>query len=174
MARITGELDLSQIPDEQYKSDLDLRVAVVREGSVLGSAVLKARSAKQRRLPFEVEFEPPILPGTRLPCPVVLVAGPNVADRELLGIDTVKQVVELAHVKERGAAKTAATRNAELKIGRIAVEPLVHLDARAGRADPARQLLAGGEVVLDDGDARHAVHYRAAGLGGVRKISSAA
>ncbi len=126
MARITGELDLSQIPDEQYKSDLDLRVAVVREGSVLGSAVLKARSAKQRRLPFEVEFEPPILPGTRLPCPVVLVAGPNVADRELLGIDTVKQVVELGHVKERGTAKAAAVRSAELKLGRIAVEPAIY------------------------------------------------
>ena len=126
MARITGELDLSQIPDEQYKSDLDLRVAVVREGSVLGSAVLKAGSAKQRRLPFAVEFEPPILPGARLPCPVILVAGPNVADRELLGIDTVKHVVELGHVKERGTAKTAAAKSAELKIGRIAVEPAIY------------------------------------------------
>lgn len=126
MARITGELDLSQIPDEQYKPDLDLRVAVVREGSVLGSTVLKAGGAKQRRLPFEVEFEPPVLPGARLPCPVVLVAGPNLADREFLSIDTVRQVVELAHVKERGTAKTAAVRSAELKIGRIAVEPAIY------------------------------------------------
>jgi hypothetical protein len=30
MARITGEVDPGQIPDEQYRSDLDLRVAAVR------------------------------------------------------------------------------------------------------------------------------------------------
>ena len=30
MARITGELDLGRIPDEQYNSELDLRVAALR------------------------------------------------------------------------------------------------------------------------------------------------
>jgi hypothetical protein len=126
MARISGELDLSQIPDEQYQSDLDLRVAVVREGSVLGSTVLKAGSAKQRRLPFEVEFEPPLLPGGRLPCPVVLFAGPDMPDREFLSIDTVRQVVEFGEVKGRSAAKASAPRTAELKLGQIVVEPAVY------------------------------------------------
>ena len=62
MTKIVGELDLSQIPDAQYKPELELRVAVVREDSVLGSVVLKPAGAKQRRLPFEVEFTPPLLP----------------------------------------------------------------------------------------------------------------
>src|SRR5690348_4157252 len=110
MARIAGELDLGQIPDEQYTSDLDLRVAVVREDKILGSSILKAGAARQKRLPFEVEFEPPLLPGARLPCPVTLVAGPNVADRELLALDTVRHVVEFGPVKEHSTVKAATSR----------------------------------------------------------------
>ena len=41
MAVLTGELDFSQVAKEDFKSDLDLRVAVVRDGKVLGSAELK-------------------------------------------------------------------------------------------------------------------------------------
>jgi len=126
MARITCELDLGQIPDEQYTSDLDLRVAVVREGSILGSSVLKAGAARQKRVPFEVEFEPPLLPGARLPCPVTLLVGPNLADRELLAIDTVRQVVEFDYAKGHSGAKTAPAKVAELKMGRIAVEPAIY------------------------------------------------
>lgn len=129
MARIVGELDLGQVPDEQYRSDMDLRVAVVREGDVLGSTVVRAGSAKQRRLPFTVEFEPPVLPGASLPCPVVLLAGPNATDRELLGIDTVRQVVDLAPSRQRGNARAATIRSAagaDLKVGRIAVDPALY------------------------------------------------
>jgi len=126
MVRITGELDLSQIPDEQYKSDLDLRVAVVREGTVLGSSTLKAGTARQKRFPFEIEFEPPVLPGGHLPCPVTFVAGPNLADNELLAIDTVRHVVEFDYAKGRSGAKPAAAKIAELKLGRIAIEPAIY------------------------------------------------
>jgi hypothetical protein len=66
MARISGKLDLGQVSDEQYKPDLDLRMAVVREGSILGSTTLKAGEASQKRLLFVIEFEPPILPGAHL------------------------------------------------------------------------------------------------------------
>ena len=60
MARITGELDPRRVPDEQHKSDLGLRVAIVREGSAPGSTVPKTAGARQQRSPFEMEFEPPI------------------------------------------------------------------------------------------------------------------
>lgn len=130
MAKIVGELDLGQVPDEQYNPDMDLRVAVVRDDKILGSSVLKAGAARQRRLPFEVEFEPPVLPGARLPCPVTLLVGPNVADRELLAIDSVKHVVEFGHDKPdtsaRASAKPAAVKSADLKLGRIAVAAAIY------------------------------------------------
>lgn len=126
MTKIVGELDLSQIPDAQYKPELELRVAVVREDSVLGSVVLKPAGAKQRRLPFEVEFTPPLLPGARRPCPVVLLAGPNLADREFLALDTVRHVVDLGAAPERAAARAAAATTAPLKIGAVAVDASIY------------------------------------------------
>ena len=37
MTKIVGELDLSQIPETEYKPELELRVAVVREDGILDS-----------------------------------------------------------------------------------------------------------------------------------------
>ncbi len=140
MIGITGELDLSQVSDEQLTTDLDLRVAVVRDGNVLASTALKAGSARQKRLAFEIEFEPPFLPGASRPCPVTLLVGPNVVDRELLAIDTVRQVIDFEAVKERATDKAAASRPAEaraatkatasktteLKLGRIVIDPSIY------------------------------------------------
>lgn len=95
MSEITGAIDLSKIPEEEFDPDLDLRAAVVREGAVLGSTVVKAGNRREP-LRFAVQFEAPLLPGAALPCPVRLVIGPNVGDLELLGIDTLNHVVDLA------------------------------------------------------------------------------
>ncbi len=54
MAGITGELDPRQVPNEQYKADLDPCIAIVREGSAPGSTA----DARRRRSPFQMEFEP--------------------------------------------------------------------------------------------------------------------
>lgn len=62
MARITGELDPRRVPHEPYKSDLDLRAAIVREGSAPGSIVPRIAGARPRRSPFEMEFAPLIRP----------------------------------------------------------------------------------------------------------------
>jgi hypothetical protein len=128
MTKVSGELDLSKIPKENFNADLALRIAAVREGQVLGSTVVKPTAARGR-VPFEVAFDTPILPGGRIPCPVVLVVGPNVADRELLGLETVSQVVDLAPRQVRGAkgkvAKASAT--AAVKVGSILVEPHIYL-----------------------------------------------
>jgi hypothetical protein len=47
--KIIGEVDLSKISKEDFKEDTDLRVAVVREGSILGSVVLKSSEVKEQR-----------------------------------------------------------------------------------------------------------------------------
>jgi hypothetical protein len=124
MAKISGELDFSQVQPEDFKPDLPARVAVVREGQVLGSTVVTPAKARER-LPFEVEFEPPILPGNRFPCPVILVVGPNVADDVLLGLDTLRHVVELAppRTKRPKSEKAAAI---SVSVGRLAVEASVY------------------------------------------------
>lgn len=95
MSEITGAIDLSKIPEEEFDPDLDLRAAVVRDGAVLGSTVVKAGNRREP-LRFAVQFEAPLPPGATLPCPVRLVIGPNVGDLELLGIDTLSHVVDLA------------------------------------------------------------------------------
>ncbi|MBS0610256.1 MAG: hypothetical protein JSS19_13015, partial [Proteobacteria bacterium] len=119
MIKIFGELDLSQIADEQFQPGMELRVAVAHEGRILGATVVKPREAKERRLPFELAFVPPVLPGAGRPCPVVFLAGPNVSDRELLALDTVRQVVDPAAPREPGTAKAAATEVAQLKLGSV-------------------------------------------------------
>ena len=50
--KIIGDVDLSQISQDDFKQDVDLRVAVVREGNVLGSSILKPSESKERRLHF--------------------------------------------------------------------------------------------------------------------------
>ncbi len=127
-ARISGELDFSQIPEGTFNESLELRAAVVREGKVLGSTVLKAAKDTARRIPFDVEFDAPILPGARLPCPVILVVGPNVTDRELLGLETLTHQVDLAP-RKTDARKGAAAPSAELpsvKLGRLVVDPIIY------------------------------------------------
>jgi hypothetical protein len=49
----------------------------------------------------------------------------------------------------------ALTRNGCLGI--VAAEPLVHFDAGPRGFDPRTQLIAGRQIVLDDGDFGHAV-----------------
>ena len=95
MSEITGAIDLSKIPEDEFDPELDLRVAVVREGAVLGSTVVKAGNRREP-LRFAVQFEAPLLPGATLPCPVRLLIGPDVSDLELMGIDTLSHVVDLA------------------------------------------------------------------------------
>jgi hypothetical protein len=127
MVKIIGEVDLSQVSQEDFNPDLNLRAAVVREGSVLGSVVLKPAEAKERRLKFEVQFDPPIFPGGRLPCPVTLLIGPAVSDRELLGLDTVRQVVELVSAKKQPTNPKGATADIPaVNLGRIVVAPAIY------------------------------------------------
>ncbi|KQV87892.1 hypothetical protein ASD15_27995 [Massilia sp. Root351] len=95
MSEITGAIDLSKIPEDEFDPELDLRVAVVRDGAVLGSTVVKAGNRREP-VRFAVQFEAPLLPGATLPCPVRLLAGPDLDDMELMGIDTLSHVVDLA------------------------------------------------------------------------------
>src|SRR5262249_28650148 len=102
MANITGVLDLSQIPQDQFDPQFELRVAVVRDATVLGSATLSPR-ARARQVSFQVTFEPPVLSPSRLPCPIVLLIGPNVGDLELQSLETLRHEVDL-RAKPSGAA----------------------------------------------------------------------
>src|SRR5689334_19204091 len=95
MSEITGAIDLSKIPEDEFDPELELRVAVVRDGAVLGSTVVQAGNRREP-VRFAVQFEAPLLPGATLPCPVRLLIGPNVGDMELLGIDTLSHMVDLA------------------------------------------------------------------------------
>jgi hypothetical protein len=62
----------------------------------------------------------------------------------------------------------------ERRLGAVAVEPLVHLHLRPRSADPSRELVAGGQVVLDHGDTGHADDYGMRYARPARKISSGA
>jgi hypothetical protein len=93
MATITGELDLSGISKDDFSKDLGLRVAVVRGGKVLGSTDLKPPAETAKRVSFEVEFKPILNPGVSVPCGVIVVVGPQVSDRELMAVDTLKHTV---------------------------------------------------------------------------------
>ena len=50
MASITGVLDLSQIPQDQFDTQFEFRAAVVRNGAVLGSATLSPRARARQNL----------------------------------------------------------------------------------------------------------------------------
>src|SRR5262245_13326551 len=121
MMEIHGDLDLTGIPEDQFDPEMELRAAVVREGAVLGSTVLKAGNTK-KRLPFAVQFEPPILPGARLPCPVRLVIGPNLADAELLSLDTLSIDVDLT-APDKPGGPGARLAEAKLSAGTLALNP---------------------------------------------------
>lgn len=124
MAVINGELDLSQVSKTDFKSDLDLRVAVVREGKILGSSVVKAPSSAAQRAAFAVEFQPIGV----IPCPVILVIGPNVADREFLGMDAVKRVVDVAApAGQPGGKAKAADLAAKIDIGAVPIDPSIYI-----------------------------------------------
>ncbi len=122
--KVTGEVDFSRIPKEMFQAELVARVAVVREGEILASATVKPSLEKPQ--PFQVEFAAPVPPGARLPCPVTLVVGPNVADADLLGLDAVRREIDLAPAPERPTAKRAAAAEAAVKVGRLIVEPAVY------------------------------------------------
>ena len=131
--KIIGDVDLSQISQEDFKEDVDLRVAVVREGNVLGSAILKPSDAKERRLKYEVEFNASILPFGRYPCPVTVIIGPAVSDRELFQLQTASMVVDLAMPDSKKLANAKAAKedvvnfSLEKQIGSIVVEPAIYL-----------------------------------------------
>src|SRR5688572_9736153 len=140
MSKISGELDLSQVEDVDLLNEIETKVLVVQDDQVLGSAVLKPEPGA-RSIPFEVEFAVPILPGFRRPCPVVLIVGPNVADHDLLSLDTFTQVVELSprgqgggrkekaaaepRGESEGATALATYEIADVKLGRLLIDPLI-------------------------------------------------
>ncbi len=126
MTIINGELDLSGIPENQFDPAMELRAVVVRDGEVLGSTVLTAGNIK-KRLPFAVQFDPPILPGGRFPCPVRLLVGPNIVDFELLSLDTLSFDVDLKpHDQDKAGAKLAA-ESAKFSVGTLVLNPELYL-----------------------------------------------
>src|SRR6516165_8156591 len=118
MASITGILDLSQIPQDQFDPQFEFRAAVVRNGAVLGSATLTPR-ARARQISFQVSFDPPTLPSARLACPVVLLVGPNVGDEELQSLETLRFEVDLR-------AKPAAAEGDTFDVGRLQVSAALY------------------------------------------------
>lgn len=126
-----GRVDLSQVTKDDFNPDLVLRVAVIHGDEILGSVVLD-RQASPGGIAFQVEFAPPIDAISQLPCPVRIIVGPNVADRDFLAL-------EVAHAdfdftpragppdKERTArkGKTASAATATALPGRIEVGAIV-------------------------------------------------
>lgn len=125
MPRIIGELDLGHISQEDYNADLGLRVAVIRDGRVLGSADLKPPATPDDRLAFEVDFEAVYTVGVAIPCPVTVVVGPQLPVRELLTVDTVRHVVNFA---SRRAGEPTAQALAEVtNVGTLVVAPAIYI-----------------------------------------------
>jgi hypothetical protein len=129
MSEITGAIDLSKIPEDEFDPELELRVAVVRDGAVLGSNVVQAGNRREP-VRFAVQFEAPLLPGATLPCPVRLLIGPNVGDMELLGIDTLSHVVDLAGQRsdtdDGGDATPGASYEVKVDVGMLAVDVAIY------------------------------------------------
>lgn len=124
---ISGAIDLRDIPADLFDPTLELRAAVAYGSTVLGSVVLKPGTTKD--LSFAVPFEPPFLPGARLPCPVRLVIGPNIPDLELLSIEAVTVEVDLARrppngaepKKEKGKEADPAKSEIRISVGTIRI-----------------------------------------------------
>src|SRR5271166_5865342 len=131
MARITGELDLSRISKDDFSKDLGLRVAVVREGKILGSTDLKPPADSAKRISFSVDYNPVFNPGVRWPCGVIILVGPQVSDQEFLAVDTLRYVVDFASAihsaTKKGVGAAVAAEAAETNIGVLAVTPELYL-----------------------------------------------
>jgi len=140
MAQITGELDLSGISKNDFNKDLGLRVAVVRDGKVLGSTDLKPPADTAKRVSFGVEFNPVFNPGIVTPCGVIVVVGPQLPDRELLAVDTLKYTVNFSPAadsaqKNLPAKSPAVTESAQkeraaviaVNVGTLVVDPAIYL-----------------------------------------------
>ena|SRR5271165_4206885 len=140
MAKITGELDLSGISKDDFNKDLGLRVAVVRDGKILGSTDLKPPADTAKRVSFGVEFNPVFNPGILIPCGVILVIGPQLSDRDLLAVDTLKHTVNFSpavdSAKKHLAAKASpATESAQkeraaaiaVNVGTLVVDSALYL-----------------------------------------------
>jgi hypothetical protein len=125
MIKITGELDFSAISKDDYDPQLGLRVAVVRNGKVLGSNDLKSPGVPGERQAFSVDFEPIYVVGAKIPCPVTVVVGPQVAEREFLTVDTLKQVVKFA--SRRQGAQASSSSEEVVSAGTLAVSPAIYL-----------------------------------------------
>jgi hypothetical protein len=125
MAKITGELDFSRISQEDYDPELGLRVAVFRDGKLLGSTDLNPPGTPDERLAFEVDFEPVNTAGVAIPCPVTVVVGPQLPERELLTVDTLKHVVNFALQARRGRASRSLAEPTNL--GTLAVDSAIYL-----------------------------------------------
>ncbi|WP_157778562.1 hypothetical protein [Massilia violaceinigra] len=95
MTTVTGTLDLSRIPEEQFDPNFHLRVAVVFYDQVLGSAILKPVS-RTTPLAFSVPFTPALFGFRRLPAALTVVVGAGVVDFDLLSTDTLEREVSLA------------------------------------------------------------------------------
>lgn len=105
MATARGTIDLGGIPSEDFNPDLELRVAAVYGGAILGSTTLKA--GEQRDVSFEVELEPVINPGSIIPCGFRIVVGPNVGDRELLSLDVASTTYQFERSKQSPPGKAS-------------------------------------------------------------------
>lgn len=125
MAIITGELDLSGVSKDDFNKGLGLRVAVVRDGKVLGSTDLKAPADTVKPVPFRVEFSPVFNPGIAIPCGVIVVVGPQVSDRELLTVDTLNYTVNFSPAAESAQKEQAAA--IAVNVGTLAVDPAIYL-----------------------------------------------
>jgi hypothetical protein len=138
MAAITGELDLSGISKDDFNKDLGLRVAVVRGGKILGSTDLKPPADTTGRVSFGVEFNPVFNPGQLVPCGVIVVVGPQVSDRELLAVETLKYTVNFSPAAAQKAltAKPSSVSESTQKeraaviavnVGTLVVDPALYL-----------------------------------------------
>lgn len=121
MPKISGQLDLSQVAKGDFKPDLEMRVAAVSGGEILGSAVVKPPAAPGK-VQFSVEFPP-----QRIPCPIIFLVGPNVADREFLSIDTFKKTVSMTQSATGSKGmKAAAATDIAIDLGLVAIDPSIY------------------------------------------------
>lgn len=140
MATINGELDLSGISKDDFNKDLGMRVAVVRDGKILGSTDVKPPTDSAKRVSFGVEFNPIFNPGVQIPCGVILIVGPQVSDRELLMVDTLKYTVNFpasdsAQPKNRATKLAATTESVQkeraaviaVNLGTLVINPEIYL-----------------------------------------------
>jgi len=86
MATARGTVDLSGVPAEDWNEDLEIRVAASHGNEILGSTLAKVDRQK-RAASFRLDFDPIIDQISRIPCGIRFLVGPNVSDRDLMGLD---------------------------------------------------------------------------------------